>query len=401
MGQYFSLQCKRLGRFLPLALCITALLLGGLVVAAGAILGQSATGEDNQKIRIAIAGDTNNALLEMGLATITSMDSTNLTMEVLIMTEPEAEDALRRGDLSAYAVIPEGFMQSAMRGNMMSVRFVSNDKAGDMTTLFKVEVTRVVSDLLVSAQKGVFGTEQALKQNDLSSRLPGQMNNLAMTYVDYILMRDQVYAVEELGALDSLSLEDTLVCGLAVLLLLLMCLPFAPVVIRSDYALARMLHARRLSASRQLTAEFAAYGLMLALMAALPLTAVAVLAPERLAVSLPEAVLRLLPLLLMLAALSFLFYSLADHLIGGVLVHFFGTLALCFVSGCLYPVYFFPPAVQVIANRLPTGVARTQLAGCLTGADATETTLWLVGYSVLFLLVAGTLRLRRMKGVAR
>ena len=162
---------------------------------------------------------------------------------------------------------------------------------------------------------------------------------------------------------------------------------------------ARMLHARRLTAPRQLTAEFAAYGLMLALMVALPLTAVAVLAPDRLAVSLPEAVLRVLPVLLMLAALSFLLYSLADHLIGGVLVHFFGTLALCFVSGCLYPVYFFPPAVQVVANRLPTGIARTQLAGCLTGADATETTLWLAGYSVLFLLVAGVLRLRRMKGV--
>lgn len=399
MGQYFSLQCKRLGRFLPIALCITALLLGGLALAAGAILGQSASGEENQKVRVAIAGDTKNALLEMGLATITSMDSTKLTIEVLTLTEDAAEDALRHGDISAYAVIPEGFMQSAMRGNMMTIRFVSSDKAGDMTTLFKTEITRVVSDLLIGAQKGVFGTEQALKENELKSRLPGQLNKLAMRYVDYILMRDQIYSVEELGALDSLSLEDSLLCGLAVLLLLLMCLPFAPVVIRSDYALARMLHARRLSAPKQLTAEFAAYGLTLTLMAALPLTAVAVLAPEMLAVSLPEAVLRLLPLLLMLAALSFLMYSLADHLIGGVLVHFFGTLALCFVSGCLYPVYFFPPAVQTIANRLPTGIARTQLAGCLTGANAVESTLWLVGYSALFLLIAGVLRLRRMKGV--
>lgn len=399
MARFLLTQCKRLWRYLPVALCVTALLLGGLAAAVQGMLTQTAENKENQKIKIAIAGQTDHSLLQLGFAALTSFDSTRFSMEVLQMNEEQAAYALKQGEIAAYAVIPEGFMDEAMKGHLKTLRFVSHANAGDLVALFKTEITRVISDLVVGAQKGVFGMEHTLRENQLAGKLPGQKDALALQYVDHILMRDKVYSVEELGVTDSLTLGDTLVCGLAVLLVLLMCLPFAPVMVPSDGALARTLHARRLSATRQVLAEFAAYALTLAVMAALPLTAVVVLMPDLLTVDLPSALLRLLPVLFCLAALSFGLYSLTDHLIGGVLAHFFGTLALCFVSGCLYPVFFFPAGVQKVANLLPTGLARTQLAGCLTGADTTDTALWLLGYGGLFLLAGTLLRLRRIKGV--
>ncbi|MBE6806974.1 MAG: ABC transporter permease [Ruminococcaceae bacterium] len=401
MRNYLLLQLKRLGRFLPVALCVTALLLGGLAIAAGQIATQSEQGENNQKIRVAIAGQTDHGLIQMGFAALTSFDSTRYTMEVLTLKEAEAEAALRSGDIAAYAVIPPGFMESALKGNMMTLRFVSRADAGDLITLFKAELTEVISDLIIGSQKGVFGMELTLRENGLSQKLPGQMNKLSLEYVDYILYRDHVYTVEELGVADNLTLTDSLVCGLAVLLLLLMCLPFAPVMIRSDHALARMLHARRLSAVRQTLAEFAAYGLTLTALVGVPLLVTLPLWQDRMAVTPLVALGRLLPVLWLVAALSFLLYAISDHLIGGVLVHFFTTLALCFVSGCLYPVFFFPAGVQTLANRLPTGLARTQIAGCLTGADTASTALWLWGVGGLCLLIATLLRLRKIKGVAR
>lgn len=399
MTRFLLTQAKRLWRYLPVALCVTALLLGGLAVAAQGLLAQTATDEENQKIKLAIAGETDHSLMQMGFAALTSFDSTRFSMEVLQMTEPEAATALKQGELAAYVVVPEGFMDAAMQGHVTPLTFVSQAQAGDLVALFKAEITRVVSDLVVSSQKGVFGLEQTLRDNQLTAKLPGQMDKLALQYVDYILLRDKVYTVEELGVSDNLTLGDSLLCGLSVLLMLLMALPFAPVMVAPDAALARVLHARRLSATRQVLATFAAYGLTLALMAALPVAAVLVLLPDLLAVGALSAVVRLLPVVFCLAALSFALYSLTDHLIGGVLAHFFTTLALCFVSGCLYPVFFFPAGVQQMANHLPTGLARTQLAGCLTGADTTTATLWLVGYGLAFLLVALALRLRRIKGV--
>lgn len=397
MARYFLTQCKRLWRYLPLALCITALLLGGAAVAVTGLV--SDTAQQDQKIKIAIAGQTDHSLLQLGFSALASLDNTRFSMEVLQMEKQEAKTSLRQGEIAAYVVVPEGFVEKAMRGQLTPLTFVSHQNAGDLVALFKAEITRVVSDLVVSAQQGVFGMEATLRENGLTHKLPGQMDKLAFQYVDYILLRDDVYAVEELGVSDSLDLGGALICGFCVLLVLLMALPFAPVVITPDRALARMLHARRVSATRQVLAEFAAYGLTLALMAALPAGVALLLFPNGLAVSLPAAILRLLPVAFSLAALSFALYSLTDHLIGGVLAHFFGTVALCFVSGCLYPVHFFPVGLQQVAAYLPTGLARTQLAGCLTGADPTQSTLWLLGYGALFLAVATALRLRRIKEV--
>lgn len=399
MIRFLLTQGKRLGRVLPVALCVTALLLGGLVAAMGHLLSPDAVDQENQKIRIAIAGQTDHSLLQLGFTALTTFDSTRMSIEIVQMEESDAAAALRREDIAAYVVVPEGFMEAALRGTLTPLHFVSHVNAGDLVTLFKSEITQVVSDLVVGAQKGVFGMKNTLVEHGLWERLPGQMDALSFEYVDYILLRDKIYAVEELGVADSLTLEKSLFCGLSVLLMLLLALPFAPVVIAPDPALARMLHARRISARWQVLAEFIAYGLTLLLMGLLPLGALLVLDPHLLAVDGLSAVARLLPVIGMLAALSFLLYSLTDHLIGGVLIHFFATLALCFMSGCLYPVHFFPIGVQQAANLLPTGLARTQLAGCLTGADTTAATGGLLLYGVLFLTAAAVLRLRRIKGV--
>lgn len=399
MTRFLLTQFKRLWRYLPVALCVTALLLGGLALAVTEVL--SDTAAQDQKLKIAIAGQTDHSLLQLGFAALSSLDNTRFSMEVLQMEEDAAQDALRRDEISAYVVVPEGFMEKAMRGELTPLSFVSHANAGDLVDLFKAEITQVVSDLVVAAQQGVFGMADTLRENQLAHKLPGQMDKLAFQYVDYILLRDDVYAVEELGVADSLDLGGALACGLGVLLVLLMGLPFAPVVIPSDGALARMLHARRLSIPRQILAEFAAYALTLTLMTALPVGAAAFLFPEGLAVTWLAALGRLLPAVFALAALSFALYSLTDHLIGGVLAHFFGTVALCFVSGCLYPVHFFPLGVQRVVAYLPTGLARTQLAGTLTGQDTTQTALLLLGYGVLFLAGALALRLHHAKGVRR
>ena len=83
---------------------------------------------------------------------------------------------------------------------------------------------------------------------------------------------------------------------------------------------------------------------------------------------------------------------------GGVLLHFFGTLTLCFVSGCMYPVYFFPVALQKVSAYLPTGLARAQLSSCITGKTEFLTGLLLILYGILFLLLSVLLTRKRLRG---
>lgn len=388
MGRYCLLQCKRIARYLPGVLLAMLVLLGGLLAAFSFMVRQDSLGD--HKFQVAMVGTADDMMVQMGLTALRTFDSTQLSMEILEMTEPEAQAALEKGAIGAYVVIPEEFVEEAMQGHIIPLKFVSTTGAASVVSVFKEEVTDVVSLLLLESQRGVYGMQGAMKSQDIGGR-GKKMDELAFTYVEYILVRDQIYSMQELGISDGLGLEDYLLCGLFVLFLMLACLPFAPLHIRRDMALERMLAARGCSPLGQSLCDLGIYmaghGLLVALIS-VPAT---LLIPQ-----LQLSFWALVPVIFTVCSLSFLLYTLCADLISGVLVQFFITLALCFVSGCMYPAYFFPLAVQKLADWLPTGIARSHLTACLTGQSAPNG--WLLwAYGLLFALVAVLLRLRRVK----
>ncbi len=397
MGIYCYLQLKRLARFLPGALCVVLVLLIGLLTALTVTVRTDAAAEENQKVRIALVGTADDNMIQMGLAAMRSFDSTQFSMELVEMTEPEARTALQRGKIGAYLVMPDGFMDEAMNGNILPIKFVSTTGAAGMVTIFKEEVSRVIASLLLESQQGVYGMQQAMRDNEIGDR-GKHMTDLAMTYVEYVLVRDKVYQVNSLGISDALSLADYLVCGLAVLLLHLACLPFAPLMIRRDLSLCRMLSAKGKPAFAQSLCDLGVYLLGIVVLVALFVFGGTAIAGDTLGdLNGGDILLRSLPVLVMVCAFSFMLYALTADLISGVLLQFFLSAALCFISGCMYPVHFFPISVQRIAAWLPAGLARSQLAGCITGGHNTQTALLLLAYALVFSAVGTAARVRAVK----
>jgi len=347
---------------------------------------------DNQKFQVAMVGTAQDTFVQMGLTALKTFDSTQLSMEIVEMSEPEARAALEKGTIGAYIVIPENFVDEAMGGRILPLKFVSTIGAANVVSVFKEEVTDVISVLLLESQRGVYGMQGAMKAEDIGGR-GKKMDALALTYVEYVLTRDHTYSLQELGISDFMGLEEYLLCGLAVLFLMLVCLPFAPLMIRRDMALGRMLASRGRSAAGQSLCDLAAYFAGLLSMV-LVLTGLASLAfGEQFQ---EMTLLPALPVVALVAAFSFLLYALSGDLIGGVLLQFFAALALCFVSGCMYPVYFFPVAVQRFAAWLPTGAARSLLSQCFTGEESNALPL-VLGYTLLFCALGLLVRVRRVK----
>lgn len=388
MRRYCLLQCKRMVRYLPGAALAMLVLLGGLMTVFSVMLRQE-TAKD-LKFRVAMVGTAEDRMLQMGLTALRAFDSTQFSIEMVEMTEAEANAALEKGSIGAYVVFPDGFMEEAMGGHILPVKFVSTAGAAGVVSVFKEEVTQVVSLLLLESQRGVFGMQGAMKDQGLGNR-GSKMDALAVTYVNYILARDQAYSLEELGISNRLGLEEYLLCGLFVLFVMLVCLPFAPVMIRRDLALDRMLFARGCSPLAQTLCDLGVYVAGVFLPVATVIWALGFFAPR-----MELKILPMMPVVFALCSLSFLLYTLSADLISGVLAQFFAALALCFVSGCLYPVFFFPLSVQKLAGWLPTGAARNQLAACITGeAQAGVWLLW--AYTMAFSLAAFAVRLHRIK----
>lgn len=386
MGRYFYLQWKRVSRYLPGAFCVALLLLAGSLFAYSMLTAYVSGSEENQKYVIALCGDVDDPFFQMGLTAVTALDSTQYTMDVVVMEEEEAATALDRGDISAYGVIPENFMNNAFSGHLIPVKLVTTSGAANMVTIFKEEVTRVITTYVVESQRGVFGLMDGFTAADADYD-QDLVDDLTFEYMDVILSRDSAYEVETLGIADELQFSESLLCGLAVLLVMLSCLPFAPLMIRQDHALGRMLAAKGRPIWKQSLLDLVAFGLGLAVILGILLLVASVgnsLLGEVLEFSAVSVFVNLLPVILMAASMSFLLYSLSSDLISGVLLQFFVTLALCFVSGCMYPVYFFPEGVQNFGKLLPSAVARNQLAGIITGEFAWSAFGWLLAFSAVF-----------------
>lgn len=392
MKKYFLLQLKRVLRFLPWALCVVLVLFGcmSLVYNAMVVAQEAEDAENSAKIAVGVVGTAGDQYLQWGLAAM-QFDSTAMSIQLKPMDEDVAIEGLESGQIAAYIVFPDTFVDEALRGNVQQVRFVSTAGAAGLVSILKEEITTIVGDILVACESGSYGVGDALTDTGNDHLWGKHVNDLALDYVDFLFVRSKMYRVESLAVKDAVPFDRYMLGGLTVLLLMLSCLPFAPLYIRGDRALSRVLRARRVGAVAQTAAEFGGFGAGLALL----LGAVTIVLHQSGLLPEETAGWRLfmgtLPSLFVIAAVSYLMYSVSDHLISGVLLAFFVTLALCFLGGCMYPVQIFPESIQRLAAVLPTGLARQSITGCFMGIGPGSQ--WaLAGYGMGFLALATAIR---------
>lgn len=392
MGKYLVLQIKRVTRFLPYGLCVALVLFACMGVIYQSLMTAKEAEDEAQatKISLAVVGTADDQFLQWGLAAM-QFDSTAMSIELVQLEEAAAMEALQRGEVVAYVVFPENFIEEALYGNVQQLRFVSTAGAAGLVSIIKEEITVIVDDILVACESGSFGVGDALEDNGLGHLWGKHVNDLALEYVDFLFDRSKLYQVTPLQQENYVPFETYMLGGLTVLLLMLVCLPFAPLYIRGDQSLPRLLRSQRVFLAGQVLAEFGGYALgMTVLFAAVSVvfrfcgmltgnTAVWVLFVGG------------MPAVLMVAALTYLLYSLSDHLIGGVLLTFLGVLALCFVGGCMYPIHVFPLTLQQISLVLPSAIARESVTACIQGSRPTHVGA-LLGYSAVMLVLAVAVR---------
>jgi len=105
---------------------------------------------------------------------------------------------------------------------------------------------------------------------------------------------------------------------------------------------------------------------------------------------------KLIPAIFAITAMQFLFFELVDSVVSGVLLQFLGTMGLAYISGCLYPISFFPETIRAIAFATPPGLARSYFASLLSGAGG-GLCFALFLYGLVLLGAAVMLRCRRIR----
>ena len=404
---YFRLQCRRMLRQLPAALIVTALLLAAALALSGAMLQKSRSETPVTRVRIGAVGDFENEYLSFGLFTLQNLDPSRLAIDLVVYeTEDAARAALLRGRDAAYICIPDTFVDSIRAGRVEPIRYVAAGGAENIGAALTDEVAKSVSVLLTATQDAVLGTQHLAE--DLLPKLKSweAADALGEAYIAEVLDRAALFDTEVLDAPGLLELPAALLCGVLVLFLLLWGIAACGVFSRREPELWRMLAARGMGAGAQVTAELGAYlallAVTLAVLAVPALFALRSFDPGQLGLGLdaadfPLLALRLLAAAVMAGALHVFLYELTSGVVQSVLLQFLTAVALGYVSGCLYPLRFFPEAMQRVGQWLPPGCAIAFLGAGLTHGSGIAPALGLAAWTVFFTAAAIFLRRRKLQ----
>ena len=405
---YARLQLRRMARYAPFVIAITLLICTCLGVALYALIQGNDQGEQNTKFAVGIVGEFENDMLGLGISAIKSMDSSQYNLDILELDEKTAAEMLRRRQIIGYAVIPDGFVDEAMSGNVGHIDFVTNQYGIDLATMFKQELLDMISRILVESQNGTYAMQDIILENKVDvSKYMHHTNTLMASYVSMILSRSSALDCRVIGVSDELSFGGYMFSGISVLLMLLCGITCCPLFIKRDMALPKLLGANRCHALSQIAGEYSAY-LCLTVLNMLPLTLLLMLFSGGAATLIPEldgmgvggAVLifvKFIPAVLAVTALQFLLYELTDSVVSGVLLQFICAIGLSYISGCFYPISFFPKSIQLLSSLTPSGIARSYLSALIADGDCRVELAALVAYTAILLGLAALARHRRIK----
>ena len=405
MFRYFRLQLKRFFKLTAVVLLLSWLLLGALGAAFYGMFSTNESGQENSLVNIGIVGDMEDSYLGMAINALQNLDSSRFSISVsTIEDEATAADRLKRGELVAYIVLPDDFIEEAIRGNVQKIACVTSAGASDFGTQITNELMKTVTEIVANSQRAVYGFQSAALDSGMESSAVYELGSgVAFEVIAAILNRESAYEITEIGTSGVDSIDDPLLCGMLVLLLMLWGITCCAVFSARRGALQRVLSAKGTGAAVQVLGEYAAYLLfMTAILAVLTAVIAAALsfAPS---ISLLKDYdfTRLIPGIFVpivtVSAMQFFLYEVTTGPVSSALLQFFCAVGMGYISGCIYPAYFFPRAIQDTAAWLPAWHCRLWLDELLADAPAWGTFGVLMAYAAGFLILSVVLRHARIK----
>lgn len=405
---YLLAQMKRVKKALPAVLIMTLLLTGCIALISKVMLIADSSSEKKQKVQIGLVGDISGSYLGFGISALQHLDSSRFAIEFIEMEEEEARDRLNHGTLSAFVIVPEGFVEAAVRGENMPLTYVSTSGSLRLGSMIMNELVNTISSLLTESQNAIYGMQNYLVNNGMSDIYWQATDELYLRFLDFILGRTSVYELEIMCLSGNLSMIGYYLCGFTVLFLLLWGIAGSPLYIKKDHALPALLSSKGQNTLSQMAGEFVAYFVLMATSFLLVIVLVAI-AMGLTGFTLPEweregigilfgFYVKMLPVAAVICAMQLLLFELTSDMVSGILLQFLCALSLGYLSGCFYPISFFPESIQIVQPLLPTGVAVNYGGNLLMEESTAIEMVLLLGYLVLFLVLATAVRKRKTAG---
>ena len=369
----------------------------------------------NQKrIPIGIVGDIDVPYLDVGVSTLQYVDSSNVFVDLQQLSLEEAQKLIRKGKLSAYVIIPPGFMEAVMDGsNDVQATFVTAAGAQGIEAVLKDQVAAIISTMLVNAQAGIFAMENLSVEYGRRSSLSKNVYDMNIKYIDWALDRTKFVRLQELPLSNGVTTYGYYICSAIITFIVFLCMGFIPVFTQRTNGSFRFYSAVGINSFEQIISEFTAFFVMQILCIILVFLILSVVCLAGVfsldewkycgtANGLFTLFITAVPVVLMLCAFQFFVFELISGTIPAVLALFLSGFLFCFTGGAFYPLNFFPSVVQKIGSLLPVGKAISLLDSALSSKVILTNNIDFISlaicfiYTVLFIWLSVLVRSKRI-----
>ena len=307
-----------------------------------------------EKLKIGIVGDLTIPYFEAGINTLKYLDSSNEFVEIQTLTLDQADSLMKRGKLSAYVIIPDGFIEAVECGqNDMQVTYVTASGAQGIESIFKEHIADIVSSYLINAQAGIFAMENLAVKNKQRAFLNDYVYEMNVDYIKWTLDRKNFIRKNEMPLSNGVGIYAYYLCAIICSFMIFFgigCLSFfsGP---GSDRK--RFLSSKGVNPFAQVLSEYLAYFLLLIFCLLIVFVFILIFAVSG-KFSIPEwkfsgaaaGIIKLFTatfcVSLMFCAMQVMLFEIVNQTVPSILLQFLTGFCLSFTGGCFYPLDFFP-----------------------------------------------------------
>ena len=314
---------------------------------------------------------------------------------------------MEKHEILGYLYVPENYIKNLYTGINTPAKYVTLDGPENLGTMFSEEIVKIVSELVIQSQNGMYSMQDLSEQYD-SKGYDENTNQLMMIYMNHILERTKSYQVTDLGISDSLSLGGYYLCGIITLFLLLWGISCNRIFSGRNPDYHRLLKISGISPTTQVFCEYGSYVVVSILMMFIFSAAFGILLqfvklpiPELANITMTNCiffVIKMLPVIFMITMMQYAFYELIPNFIGALLMQFLLFMLLGYLSGCFYPNFFFPNSLRHIMEMLPVGLGFSFLRKTMANELMLTDFLWVITYLGIFFVIAVYMRKHRIAG---
>lgn len=319
-----------------------------------------------------------------------NMRAVNENLDIKFTEKETAIEMLKDGEIIAAIHIPEDTAHNIVTGTNTPMTIIFPENSGFEAVIIK-ELADSVTTMLGSAQAGIYSIYDFYNENETADHIDDALLRMNLKYINIAATGNGMFDKTVVTATGSVPLMTYYICGALVLFILLFGINcFNCRLSLSSYS------SKRLSLSGT---SLIGQGLSSYISTALgQLTAIAIVATPAVFImkmfklklegpAVMGLILTIPIFILISSAFVYLISSITEYVTGQIMITFFVTIIMCFISGCFIPTAMLPDILKIISKFMPAYYMINFSSSFLSGSFDVNSLIISLGFAIILFLL--------------